>query len=57
MKTGKSITELAQEIQKQAESKRDYIADTRDLVLTETGKLSVGDFGTFDSTWSSFQVL
>lgn len=33
MKTGKSIVELAQEIQRQAEAKRDYVVDTRALQM------------------------
>ena len=33
MKVGKSLTELAAELQRQAESKRDYLADTRAIRL------------------------
>jgi hypothetical protein len=33
MKTGKSILELAQEIERQRESRRDYLANTRDLAM------------------------
>ena len=34
MKTGKSLSELAQEIQRQQETKKDYIADTRKIHMT-----------------------
>jgi DNA-binding phage protein len=41
MKAGKSLIELATEIQRQADSKRDYIADTRTLELTGRGQLAM----------------
>lgn len=41
MKSGKSLIELATEIQNQAQSKRDYIADTRTLELTDAGELVI----------------
>ncbi|PSB00471.1 hypothetical protein [Merismopedia glauca] len=37
MKSGKTLVELATEIQNQAQAKRDYIADTRTLELTDVG--------------------
>ena len=37
MKTGRSLTELAQEIQRQAQSKADFIANTRQLQMLEDG--------------------
>lgn len=37
MKTGKSLVELATEIQRQAENRRDYIADTRKLEMVIPG--------------------
>ena len=37
MKTGKSLTELAQEIERQAKAKRDLIASTKDIGLVPTG--------------------
>jgi hypothetical protein len=37
MKAGKTLVELAQELQRQQESKRDFIADTRELVLHQPG--------------------
>ena len=51
MKNGKSIVELATEIQRRAEAKADFIADTRELTLTgfdgQTPKLQVNDCGEF----------
>ncbi|HEY9825019.1 MAG TPA: hypothetical protein V6D19_06205 [Stenomitos sp.] len=41
MKTGKSLVELATEVQRQAEGKRDYIADTRTLHMTPEGHLEM----------------
>lgn len=38
MKTGKSLVELATEIQRQAEAKKDFIADTRSLSMGNDGK-------------------
>lgn len=40
MKTGKSLTELAQEIERQAQSKKDYIVNTRALTMTENAELT-----------------
>lgn len=39
MKIGKSLVQLAQEVQRQNESKKDYIADTRAIRMTESGAL------------------
>jgi len=56
MKTGKSISEWAAELDRQNAAKRDYIADTRELSLSETGNLvmKLGDssteFSVTDST-------
>jgi Domain of unknown function (DUF932) len=41
MKTGKSLVELAKEIERQAESKRDFIADTREMHMTPQGQLEM----------------
>lgn len=41
MKTGKTLVELATEIQRQADGKRDYVADTRTLHMTEVGQLQM----------------
>jgi hypothetical protein len=41
MKSGKTLVELATEIQNQAQEKRDYIADTRTLELTDAGELVI----------------
>lgn len=41
MKTGKSLIEMAQELQRQSEAKKDFIADTKVLELTPTGELAL----------------
>lgn len=38
MKTGKTLVEMATELERQAESKRDYIADTRRMIVTPDAK-------------------
>ena len=52
MKLGRSLTELAQEIQRQAQSKADFIANTRQLQMLEDGKTlaleSQGEFSVTD---------
>jgi hypothetical protein len=40
MKTGKSIVELAQELQRRAEAKADYVADTRSVAVEVVGEES-----------------
>lgn len=47
MKQGISITDLAVEIERQAEAKHDYIADHSALSVTEDGKLRVMGVGHF----------
>ncbi len=47
MKAGRSLPELAAEIRRQAESKRDFLADTRELTLLNGNELSVGAQGEF----------
>lgn len=42
MKIGTPINELASRILTEAKSKRDFIADTRSLTMTEDGRISVG---------------
>lgn len=42
MKTGKSLQQLAAEIERQAESKQDYLSDTRELSLDHDLKLRIG---------------
>lgn len=42
MKAGKSIVELATEIQRQAATRKDYVADTREMSLTSDARLAVG---------------
>ncbi len=41
MKTGKSLVEMAQELERQSEAKKDYIADTRVLEMTPAGELAL----------------
>lgn len=41
MKAGKSLTELAVELERQQDSKRDFIADTRQLHMTDAGDLEL----------------
>jgi len=51
MKIGRSLTDLAQEIQRQAESKKDFIANTRQLQMLEDGKtLALESQGEFQVT-------
>lgn len=38
MRQGKTLSELAKEIERQNQSKKDYLADTRSLAINETGK-------------------
>lgn len=42
MKTGKTLVELAQEIQRRAESKKDLVVDTRNLRMTDKLTLDIG---------------
>lgn len=49
MKAGKTLTELAQEIERQSATKRDFLADTRELTLLSASELHITDheeFGT-----------
>ena len=41
MKTGRSLTELAQEIERQARAKQDYVADTREMRMNIEGAAPV----------------
>ena len=50
MKQGKSITELANEIQRQQNNKVDYRVTTPKLTATDMGLIAVGDLGVFDLT-------
>jgi hypothetical protein len=45
MKVGRSLSALAQEIERQADQKRDFLADTRNVEMTANGDiaLSIGD--------------
>lgn len=61
MKQGKSLVDLAAEIQRRAEAKRDFVADTRQLVLVPTPDngvtLRVDKFGDFaPSTYAHGQL-
>lgn len=42
MKSGKTLSELALELERQAESKKDYIASTEVLEMTDTGEIALG---------------
>lgn len=46
MKTGKSLTELAQELERRAGAKQDIVADTRKLEMTSTAELSIEGMST-----------
>ena len=53
MKHGRTLPELAQEIQRQREAKADYVADTRKLHLNADGdrlRLEVAEHGDYDIT-------
>jgi hypothetical protein len=41
MKAGKTLTELAQELERQSETKKDYIASTESLEMTNTGEMAI----------------
>jgi len=41
MKTGKSLTELAMELERQSSAKTDYIANTSALEMTPNGNLAI----------------
>lgn len=48
MKTGRSLTELAAELERQSAAKRDFIADTRELAMFNGNEIHVtgqGEFG------------
>lgn len=47
MKTGKTLTELAAEIERQAETRKDYVAPTSKLVMTGAADLNMDRVGTF----------
>ena len=48
MKQGRSLQDLAAEINRQAAAARDFRADTRDLIMQDGGKsITLGDVGTF----------
>lgn len=43
MKTGKTLTELAMELERQSQARKDYIADTRVLEMTPTAELTLAN--------------
>lgn len=43
MKTGKSLTELAQEIERQQAAKQDFVVNTKNVQMTSSGELAFGD--------------
>lgn len=48
MKTGKSLTELAMELERQSQVKTDYVADTRNLEMTDEGDLVVQNSSSYE---------
>ena len=50
MKTGKTLQELAAEIQRQTDAKKDFVADSSKLELLAGGQLSLGEAGSFTPT-------
>lgn len=48
MKTGKTLTELAMELERQSTAKKDFIASTAALEMTNTGELALESNTTFD---------
>lgn len=48
-RNGMNLVELAKEIMRRAESKKDFVADTTDMIF-EGGALSVGSAGAFPLT-------
>lgn len=51
MKYGRSLTDLAVELDRQMKSKKDYLADTRSIVMAETGDtISLAQNGTLKVT-------
>ena len=41
MKTGKTLTEMAQALEHQQQQKKDFVADTSALAMTTTGQLAI----------------
>ncbi len=41
MKSGKTLSELALELERQSETKKDYIASTESLEMTDTGEMTL----------------
>lgn len=41
MKAGKTLTELAQELERQSQTKKDFIASTESLQITNTGEMAI----------------
>ena len=59
MKTGKTLVELAQEIQRQAGAKADYVAPVQALSVTANGRttLDVEDHGQYDITTTTHRQI
>lgn len=47
MKTGRTLTELAAELERQAANKRDFVADTREATMLNGSELSLTGLGEF----------
>ena len=52
MKTGRTLTEMAQALEAQQQMKKDFVADTRSLEMTPAGQLAIANdtTQTFDVT-------
>ena len=50
MKTGRSLTELAMEVERQQHSKRDFVADTRSLAMMPDANLAIDGNGEVSPT-------
>ncbi len=58
MKTGRSLSEVVAEIERQARTKADYIADTRQLCLAEDGRtLALDGHGLFATRALALQQI
>ena len=47
MKTGLSLVQLAQELERRATAKQDFVADTRKLHIADDGRLVVDSTGVY----------
>lgn len=52
MKSGKTLVQLAEELERQSETKKDFIASTSALEMTDTGAITLES----DTTTNQFPV-